>query len=105
MVSSPPGFDPDNMSSGKSIDVPVSLLDIVPTIMDWHNISMPLYSILKQPISYTGLSLLSKRQENVPSNLQLIISSDHAYVIYSQTVTPFLQNNIDCENGSSDSIT
>ena len=38
---------------------PVSLLDIVPTIMDWHKVPMPAYTILRKKVSFTGRSLLS----------------------------------------------
>ena len=45
----------------------VSLLDVVPTIMDWHKVPLPSYAILKKSISFTGRSLLS-----VPSNFPLV---------------------------------
>ena len=38
---------------------PVSLLDIVPTIMDWHKVPIPTYTILRKKVSFTGRSLLS----------------------------------------------
>ena len=38
---------------------PVSLLDIVPTIMDWHKVPIPAYAILRKKVSFTGRSLLS----------------------------------------------
>lgn len=36
----------------------VSLLDIVPTILDWFNISYPTYELNKYPVKLTGKSLL-----------------------------------------------
>lgn len=51
----------DAARRGQITDVQASLLDIVPTILDWFSIDYPHYHILKpsQPTSLLGRSLLS----------------------------------------------
>jgi arylsulfatase A-like enzyme len=43
-------------SQGRDVDVPVSLLDLFPTILEWHNASLP--NSTKNPLQWTGQSLL-----------------------------------------------
>lgn len=45
----------------------VSLLDIVPTIMDWHKVPLPSYSILKKSVVFKGTSLLSSPSAEAPA--------------------------------------
>ena len=56
---------------GQEVRLPASLLDIVPTIMDWHKVPLPSYAILKKSIFFTGASLLSSASA-LPSNFQLV---------------------------------
>ena len=63
---SPEARDGSRGAAGIVINDPVSLLDVVPTVMDWHNLTLPgNYSILRKAVSLTGTSLLS----TMPSNL------------------------------------
>ncbi|KAH7949920.1 hypothetical protein HPB49_016990 [Dermacentor silvarum] len=39
-------------------DALVSLLDIVPTVLEWFSIPVPQYTIFKKPVTFTGSSLL-----------------------------------------------
>lgn len=55
IVSSPEGKD----KWGKTNDELVSLLDIVPTILDWFNIKYPSYKLEGQDVKLTGMSILS----------------------------------------------
>ena len=50
--------------------LPVSLLDIVPTIMDWHKVPLPSYTIFKKSISFTGRSLLSSDSKYLTDSFQ-----------------------------------
>ena len=43
---------------GTVSDTLAGLLDIVPTIMDWHQAPLPSYTVLKKGISFTGRTLL-----------------------------------------------
>lgn len=43
---------------GKTSDSLVSLLDIVPTVLDWFQLPYPNYHLLKKPVTLTGHSLL-----------------------------------------------
>ena len=45
---------------GKETDFPASLLDLVPTVLDWYGVEYPKYHILKpsQPTTLSGRSLL-----------------------------------------------
>ncbi|XP_077490725.1 N-sulfoglucosamine sulfohydrolase [Amblyomma americanum] len=45
-------------SAGKQSDALVSLLDIVPTVLDWFSIPVPQYTIFKKPVLFTGSSIL-----------------------------------------------
>ena len=53
---------------------PVSLLDMVPTILDWHQLELPNYSILKKNVSYTGTSLLK-----LPNNPNRLVFGSHNF--------------------------
>jgi arylsulfatase A-like enzyme len=51
LISSPE----EPKSQGREIDLPVSLLDVFPTILDWHNASL---TNDKQHFNLTGQSIL-----------------------------------------------
>ena len=53
---------------------PVSLLDVAPTILDWHQLELPNYSILKKNVSYTGTSLLK-----LPNNPNRLVFGSHNF--------------------------
>ena len=66
---------------------PVSLLDIVPTIMDWHKVPIPAYTILRKKVSFTGRSLLSLPSikfflEFLVCFLKLLLNEGKAYVSF-----------------------
>ena len=53
---------------------PVSLLDVLPTILDWHQLELPNYLILKKNVSYTGTSLLK-----LPNNPNRLVFGSHNF--------------------------
>ncbi|RWS10605.1 N-sulfoglucosamine sulfohydrolase-like protein [Dinothrombium tinctorium] len=55
LISNP--FEPD--SWGKVESSAVSLLDVLPTVLDWFAIKFPKYKIFKKRVKLTGKSLLS----------------------------------------------
>ncbi|CAL1538240.1 unnamed protein product [Lymnaea stagnalis] len=71
IVSSPEGKE----KWGKINDELVSLLDIVPTILDWFSIKYPSYKLEGQEVKLTGMSILSlvngeQKQDVVAENSQ-----------------------------------
>lgn len=51
--------DPTRPSSaGKHSDALVSLLDVVPTVLEWFSVPIPQYTIFKKPVLLTGSSVL-----------------------------------------------
>eukprot|EP00093_Oithona_nana_P005233 05233.XXX_57608_53198_1 [CDS] Oithona nana genome sequencing. len=64
--------------AGIVINDPVSLLDVVPTVMDWHNLTLPgNYSILRKAVSLTGTSLLS----TMPNKNRFVFGSHNFHEI------------------------
>ncbi|KAK3089182.1 hypothetical protein FSP39_001551 [Pinctada imbricata] len=51
---------------GKVSQELVSLLDIVPTVLDWFNIKYPEYRLLRNPVTLTGKSLLKPNTAELP---------------------------------------
>lgn len=68
MISVPKDhYDSKNYVGQRVETTLVSLLDILPTILDWHQVELPNYFILKKNVSYTGTSLL--KLPNDPNRL------------------------------------
>lgn len=61
----------------------VSLLDIVPTILDWFNIPYPTYKLNKSPVILTGKSLLKiKDTATLENNLVFASHNLHEATMY-----------------------
>ena len=61
----------------------VSLLDVVPTILDWFNISYPSYKLNKSPVTLTGKSLLKAiNSTSAESNLVFASHNLHEATMY-----------------------
>lgn len=61
-------------------DALVSLLDIVPTVLEWFSIPVPQYTIFKKPVTFTGSSLLPLLAPRGPASSE---SRDFVYASHS----------------------
>jgi len=53
----------------------VSLVDIVPTVLDWFDIRYPSYKLMKKPVTLTGKSLLPLLQEKSATSWDTVYAS------------------------------
>ncbi|KAH8037292.1 hypothetical protein HPB51_009847 [Rhipicephalus microplus] len=69
-------------SAGTRSDALVSLLDIVPTVLEWFSIPVPQYTIFKKPVTFTGSSLLPLlAQQKLATSRDFIYASHNLHEI------------------------
>lgn len=66
---------------GQESNSMVSHVDIVPTILDWFNISYPQYKLNKQPVLLTGKTLLPFLNREPTNKLQAVFASHNLHEI------------------------
>ncbi|XP_037523085.1 N-sulphoglucosamine sulphohydrolase [Rhipicephalus sanguineus] len=64
-------------SAGMHSDALVSLLDIVPTVLEWFSIPVPQYTIFKKPVTFTGSSLLPLLAPQKPAMARDFVYASH----------------------------
>ncbi|KAL1468605.1 hypothetical protein MTO96_041380 [Rhipicephalus appendiculatus] len=69
-------------SAGARSDALVSLLDIVPTVLEWFSIPVPQYTIFKKPVTFTGSSLLPLlAQQRLATSRDFVYASHNLHEI------------------------
>ncbi|XP_070580306.1 N-sulphoglucosamine sulphohydrolase-like [Ptychodera flava] len=66
---------------GQESTAMASTLDIVPTVLDWFNISYPTYKLLKKPVKLTGKSLLPVLTEEPTTGWDTVFASHNLHEI------------------------
>lgn len=58
-----------------------SLLDIVPTVLDWFKVPYPKYKLLKHPVQLTGKSILPLLENNIEESWDTVYASHNLHEI------------------------
>lgn len=77
LVSSP--YAPERW--GEVSDAMVSLLDIVPTVLDWYDISYPSYTVLGNDVKLTGKSVLPLLNKETSAGWDTIFASHNLHEV------------------------
>ncbi|KAK2569718.1 N-sulfoglucosamine sulfohydrolase [Acropora cervicornis] len=77
LVSSP--YAPERW--GELSDAMVSLLDIVPTVLDWYDISYPSYTVLGKDVKLTGKSVLPLLHKETSAGWDTIFASHNLHEV------------------------
>lgn len=77
LVSSP--YAPERW--GELSDAMVSLLDIVPTVLDWYGISYPSYTVLGNDVKLTGKSVLPLLNKETSAGWDTIFASHNLHEV------------------------
>ncbi|KAL3875901.1 hypothetical protein ACJMK2_033806 [Sinanodonta woodiana] len=66
---------------GQTSNTMVSLVDIVPTVLDWFSIQYPNYTLLKHPVHLTGKSLLPILKAEPKSGFDTVYASHNLHEV------------------------